>query len=468
MKQARVGFYSQKGQLASLISAFKDHPLREGILFILAVLIGLLLAFSAFATYDDYILIDDFETYDLKDIEGQGGWHAEGGKFIVQNSTFYEGEQALQFDSSNAGAGYSASYIDWHFSQTGSSTFYIRTDDTANAVGITYLWTEYHDYCTGILLKTGKIQYLATGAVWITLKETLPDTWYQVSIQWDKINHGTNMKFSVEGGTSTDWTGVAQTFEYLTGFDLYARIDNVSNKKIFWDYFDKEPFTPIVCGDYGDSWTCEQHGCCWYYNPRLFPNFCSTCPTGECGADVNSCPNCLTEEDCEEQSFCYWYEGVEGSFCKFGLGVCAYTIVDLQFCITQEACEGVGGYWYGNFCWISEQTAPTLDWSVYYEEYGEYETPLSWITRVAEKAQDFFENLGGILAVFINRFDLQEARTQGENLGAVIPFARASLSIFDDFFGNFPIGDLFLVVIVFVLAVGVFRIVRGLISLKFW
>jgi hypothetical protein len=109
------------------------------------------------------------------------------------------------------------------------------------------------------------------------------------------------------------------------------------------------------------------------------------------------------------------------------------------------------------------------NWDDYYAEYGDYATATAWITNVASTTSLFLGQMGGFLSVFENNFDLMEAFERGKNFGGAIPLARGYLTIFNDFLGGLPIGEFFIFLIIFMLAVGVFRIMRNLFQMiKFW
>ncbi|GAI00930.1 unnamed protein product, partial [marine sediment metagenome] len=210
---------------------------------------------------------------------------------------------------------------------------------------------------------------------------------------------------------------------------------------------------------------CRDVGCYWHYD--LYENYfyCAEYPTGECGAGPHwiKCQPCLSQETCEAVEDCYWQYG----YCRFSFGECAGGL-QCQFCAYQETCEAQGCYWYNNFCWISEP-ATTTSWVDYYTEYGDYPTSSAFVNQMASTTGVIFGSINSFLSGFVEAFDSQEALAYGQGFGSAVPKARGYLAIFNEFFGELPVAQIFLFLISFLLAVGLFRLIRNLITLfKFW
>ena len=217
----------------------------------------------------------------------------------------------------------------------------------------------------------------------------------------------------------------------------------------------------INCG-LCESWvTCQMvKGCFWdfQYNYCLPYEFCCGC-----GFENEKCLFCDSQEKCEGITDCYWAE----NFCWYAGEQCGAGL-NCQFCQNQETCEIEGCFWYGDYCWLEEK--PIISsWTDWYDSYGDYENPAPLVNTLASGSQNFFESIGGFLITFKKMFDLQTAFQNGKNFGSVIPVARGYLTTLDDFVGALPFGTYFLFILIFMLAVGTFRIIRALIQLiKFW
>ena len=245
------------------------------------------------------------------------------------------------------------------------------------------------------------------------------------------------------------------TFQNFFGNTSAGFIDNISI------------LTGADCGDLFSWNTCQNvAGCCWYQLPiGLSPDsYCEKCDVGNCASGANECGNCLDQESCENQEYCYWKNGI----CKYGVGTCQAGI-GLQFCETEESCAGAAGFWYDSFCWGWEKELFTQSWEDYFAIYGETATATIWVGRIATSTENFLGKMGGIMTGFSGSWDLIEAENKGAALGSIIPKARGFLSILDKFLGNLPIGELFVFTLIIMIAVGIFRLVRNLWSvLKFW
>lgn len=453
-----------------LISTFGE---KWKLALLLWLLCAILIAGYVFG-FVDFILIDDFNDYTLGDINGKGNWNSPDGKFIVQNSVYLEGGKALEFDNSSAGVGYYAENLGILETQTGTSTFYIRSNDVVNSVGLVYWMNSAADYSTFIALRLSKIQYLAAGGEFITLREISNDTWYRVQVEWDKPNHGNFMKFSVEGGTTTDWTGVLQAWDKFVGIKLYGRIDNVSNKKIFWDYFDKEPFEEA-----------PPEFRIWGINPAS-----------------------STEIATDTESFTFGYEGFATStwsgiivnFCEQTTGICAkekkYPKVNLEATSGQKTLTFknfdfdvnsnwwlIGNAYYGtfnqNWMWVESYTGNVVSPDYYivinfeglpiiftmeepetwYAEHTEYATPTAFFSDFTNFLSPIFVKIGEFGSRVQNYFNQNEAHARGNNIGSILPTFGVYINEVSFLFGDFPLLNMFFVGIALLIGFFLFKLI---------
>lgn len=271
--------------------------------------------------------------------------------------------------------------------------------------------------------------------------------------------YGTNFLENKKSWNSTMCWESTIEFGRVGYFDGWYQVTNVYHPLIF-------PFDLCRsnnCGECVSWYPCQNVGCCWYYSVWLRENFCVSCPTGECASSFYECQNCLTQGTCEAEENCYWFNGL----CKFGLGECGEGF-DCQFCNTSSTCATANCYWFDNFCWLGEPPEVT-SWFDYYSEYGDYPTSSAFVNQMASTTAIVFGSIGSFLAGFVEAFDTSEALAQGSNFGSAIPKMRGYLAIFNNFFGELPVAQAFLFLISFLLAVGLFRLIRNLITLfKFW
>jgi hypothetical protein len=299
--------------------------------------------------------------------------------------------------------------------------------------------------------------------------DTLADGTYDWSINWDSNASTCDFVFH-EQSTSTAQNGAFDIDSVATfGFSFTDRSYTfgwrADNGVSFVGYGLKE------CSDLIAEAECEANpNCEWYFSEWLFNSGLTPyedCQTKEsvasmCGDTWLTCNYCITETACEDQG-CYW----NGSECYYGTGECGEGL-ELQFCDNEGDCETAGGYWYDDYCWLSAGTEVS-SFDDYYAEYGDYATPTAWISDLADGTGGFFNSIGGFLSTFKAFFDLRKAIDYGKIFGGAIPTALSYLKIINDFCGGFPVASLFIFALGFMLAIGVFRIVRNLVQLvKFW
>lgn len=435
-------------------------------------IVGLFFIFGIFGIFSDVfgatIFEDDFEDYDLGLLGNQQNWNftpPETPTEVVTNGA-KEGFNFIHFPSRTfgyenfkEGNSISVGSVGFWFqtknlcSDCAFLKFLVRSTDPAKVIG--YFTTQF-----------GKAGYRDSANTWIELGEIVDDIWYSVDIEWESPTAQVRYNFDSQGWT--DWkTNKDSTSEEPDKISLWFTVFVSPDAYYYLDFIAETSEIPSCslehCNLCETYYTCQNVGCCWYYSPWLQENFCISCTIGECGSGWLECPNCLNKIDCELQENCYWFNGL----CKFGLGECGEGL-DCQFCDTLETCEAKNCYWYSDFCWIDEPLGVS-SWADYYTTHGGYETPLAFVSNMASLTENLFDTISGLLVGFVGAFDTSEAITQGANFGSVIPKARGYLAIFNDFFGELPVAQMFLFLITFLIAIGVFRLVRNLIALaKFW
>ena len=291
------------------------------------------------------------------------------------------------------------------------------------------------------------------------------DVWYPLIIEW----RSSDFKFraGLSENNMSDWYDLPSELPpTLLVVDSYT--DCAGIYRTF--YFDSiSSSLTVPCSSILNSFNCAVAGCVWHFWPfqgYLFPeiNYCSDIPSGDCVTGFFDCPNCLTQETCEAQD-CYWFQGR----CSFTGGATCGEGLLVQFCENEGDCTSAGGFWYSDFCWFEEKPDYLLIWGDYYEENGDYETSSVWISGIASSTTGVFENIGSFLSTFSKNFNLTDAYNKGLAFGSAIPLGRSYLGILNGFTGNLPFGELFIFTLIFVVAVGVFRIVGKLFQiLKFW
>ncbi|GAI32908.1 unnamed protein product, partial [marine sediment metagenome] len=85
--------------------------------------------------------------------------------------------------------------------------------------------------------------------------------------------------------------------------------------------------------------------------------------------------------------------------------------------------------------------------------------------ELAETSGKTFAVISGLFEGFLTSFNTADALAKGTALGNVIPTGRGYLKVFDGLFAHYPIGETFVFILIFILAIGLFRIARHLIQL---
>lgn len=422
---------------------------------LLGVFVFLGLLFTNEAVLGATMFEDNFDSYEIgHQLNEYNGWENSTDNWIITDEYCYSGKCIFTTTSTQFARRKGTELA------TGSFSFWFYFENEPTSAHQVYFYDDLTPSApaqlTNLRFEGNEIKYYATGLTYPKIFEFTTSTWHSIIADFDVSGATSTIRFNFDGDW-TNWLDPAYDRAEIDRVDFF-KSGGVEKWKI-----DEIAEFGKICQFYQTYLTCQNAGCCWYYSTWFYEYFCVECPIGECGSGPYECQNCLTEENCEAQDLCYWFEGV----CKFGTGSCGEGL-ELQFCENQTDCENAGGYWYEDFCWLSAKVDLT-SWEDYYSEYGDYATPSAWITNVASTTSLFLGQMGGFLSIFEKNFDLKEAFERGKNFGEVIPKARGYLDIFNNFLGGFPIGEFFVFLLIFMLAVGVFRIMRNLFQLiKFW
>jgi hypothetical protein len=451
--------------LSGLIRAMKES--------LKPLVVGGFLFFSLFliipGVFASPILTDYFDGYAAGALNGQGSWNCTDNTLVSSTNSYsvpYSAEKDLLTGiCKKSGTGQTTGEVGFYLKSFNcgysgvSSGFYFGVGH-APFYNFFYALVGYSGYLGG---SCRVVFSLVDGADYYE-PLTFFDNWQPINIQWRlEVDNHYSFRFSYGGNDFTAWQESGYTTDLFPTID-YLGFSGTAQNNFYIDNIGPE-ILPIDCADYLTMNTCQNYlpTCCWGWDYQAQNFKCDFCPSSECTLTPNpytDCAFCLTQPTCAAQSdHCYWWAGG----CKYGTKKCGADL-KLQFCLTEGECTTAGGHWYGDFCWVSPLMG-LISWSDYYDTYGDYETPSDWINDLSASVESFFGKVGGLIFSFTENFDIAEALFQGESLGSAIPKARAYLGIFDSFFGDFPIGDIFLFVLVLMLAVGIFRLFR---NLKFW
>ena len=449
--------------VSSVVEAIRTikHPFKTIVVGVL-VLLGLMSANLAFGAT---IFEDSFEEYDLGALSGQGDW-LDSDKTLVEDTIKKHEIQAAVLP--HYGVGYGTSRIGTS-SCVGSIGFWFLVDYTSpspfNNIYFTLQRSTGGYTMAYIRVNAGtdpyevRLYYKGAYAVLGSFEE---DIWYPVDIEWDCAIKKIRARFN-EGEWSDWYTNIQEQSYEIDKVILQHNFFTSNNYADFYiDWIAETSEIPSCSIEHCDlcyNWfDCEIEGCCWYYNPYfIITNYCALCYE-ECSFET--CGSCANQEDCEAVG-CYW----TGEYCSWIVSECGDGLA-CQFCETQETCEAEDCFWStaNQTCWYKAPTLPS-DWSAYYDEHGGYEVPAGFVDDLAETTGEAFDSISSLFEGFAVSFSNSDALARGSALGQTIPKARGYLKIFGGLFGHIPIGETFVFILIFMLAIGLFRTIRHLIQI---
>jgi len=478
------------------MSSFTIKPVpsvKELKILLLKISFGVLfVVFGIFGVFSDTLAFpdawnDNFELYNTGDLQGQGNWVGSdrydvttnvdyvfsGSKGVIRDATdsiglinkviavedyldssILDGDYYLNF-SVKTGSIYSVKYLEVRI--YGSYGFIVRNlsgyDYTMRGYGYSFE-CDTGDYIIGPTLVFA--EEIIAGDSWVTwnLKYDLTENliWISWTIDGELTEYSkdTNICFWPSGSPREDV--------------IFADIELYGIRDMAFDYLNN---TSMAQCDFDNCTACEEWfecqvvGCCWFYQPWYPPpldNYCDVCE-GECSYPYN-CGLCATETTCEATG-CFW----TGDYCTQFEWECGPELA-CQFCLNQETCEAEDCNWntLSQTCWYAVPTLPS-SWSTYYDTHGGYDTPAEFVNELAQTTGEILAVVSGLFEGFLTSFNTADALAKGSAMGNVIPKGRGYLKVFDGLFGHYPIGETFIFILIFMLAIGLFRISRQLISL---
>lgn len=185
------------------------------------------------------LFTDDFNSYNDGDLNGQGDWVGNA-SFDVQAVTVFEGAKAV----SQQLAGVSV-YKDASGIADGKVTVYMQL---ASSPGV---GTQFGLLDTSnnwrITLGVGVGGAFTTlsyfdGASWITIGSAgdfTADTWHSIEIEFESAGH--TARYTLDGGTPTDWDSTHSEWTNIERFLVY-RYSGTATANLYFDYIAEEPY----------------------------------------------------------------------------------------------------------------------------------------------------------------------------------------------------------------------------------
>lgn len=413
----------------------------------------------------DTLVEDDFDSYGVGTLYGQDNWGGSspsaptvsiGEAYSSPNSVWFAGDKA-RYALNEDNTEYPDGQIDFYFyalNSSGNLRFYIYHHG--------YSSYEYV-YASGTEIF---IKDPAAAMVSIASGVTL-NAWHKISIQWEYYSTSTltnRYRANYDNGSWSSYYTKTFTLSQEGNFDSIELYGSSGGQYYVDDI-------GLGCGkgncaSCSGVLLCQNAGCCWDYLPGglWLPegnSWCGECTTGECGGDsIYDCQYCLTPETCT--GLCYWATSTES--CLTGHPECGAG-TSLFLCDNSGDCTTNGGYWYEGSCWTTPEETDLIDWATYYAQYGDYPTSSDWIASIASTTTGLFKKVNSFMGLFDRNFDLGTAQEKGHTFGGAIPLARGYLQIIDAFLGNLPVGELLVFVLLFMMCVGIFRLIKGLVQL---
>lgn len=449
------------------------------------LLFGLLIGNVALANFPAY-WNDDFETYATGDLQGKDAWSGSIYYDVTTNSSFVtSGAKGIGvFAWQDYGQTITRIIPEEYRVDTAlvNGWYYLNTPirvgakDTQVRYLYTYLYSTYYaaqlyNDATGLHnydlyyasakfnCQTGA--YLGVGGA--ALYNLIPpNSWVTIHYELDLTNNLIYFSYTLSGGSRVDWSkdnNICFWHANPRADIIFYKIQFEGRLATSFGFDNINTIAPCgltSCGSCEDWFSCQVGGCCWYYQPLWPPPFDNYCGDCEGVCNYENCGLCENQTECEAVD-CYW----TGDYCSWIVSECGSGLA-CQFCESQSTCEAEGCNWYAptGKCWYEPPTLPLTSWETYYNEYGDYETPAPFVDNLAETLADNFATLSSFFEGFASSFNTNEAMAKGVAIGSAIPQARGYLKIIDELMGHLPVGELFVFALIFLLAIGVFRITR--------
>jgi len=112
---------------------------------------------------------------------------------------------------------------------------------------------------------------------------------------------------------------------------------------------------------------------------------------------------------------------------------------------------------------IPQYILPIPQWSDFYaSNTQQFETSTPLFSKLADFIEPFFTKIGNLLLPFQNIFEPSKAVEIGTKFGNAIPVLRGYLAIINNFFGELPISEIFIVYLITAVVVIILKIILKL------
>lgn len=443
------------------------------------------LIFFPFSTSAELVGIfdDDFETYNLGDLNNQGGWQGFEGWQVV-NTKKYQGVKSAYIDKT-IGIGYIAKTgIE---TQNGIQSFWVQFSDNKELGSQIIFELRGNDIddttlsAVGIFYNsdTGKWNFEhfveVDGGFWVHLvSDVARDEWHLVEILFDEPNW--QFKTRLDGGEwfgwfsfySPDKSEIVSALKSVRVGSGYQEvwIDTLNGEIVVVPPISRvwgiSPETETIITDLDTNFVFGYEGLDFYdgltisfYHKRTMIHTKATRfyknGIGNSGVKVLNLQDFQFEKNADWHfhaiAFVEVPEISEGMFLTGRYGS-EYTqnIVSPEYFL-KIVIEG--------FSYIFEME----DWGTWYDEHAKFDEPTPLFERVALLFNPTFSNIGEFGQRISDYFEVDKAYSRGYELGLAIPMFSYYLASIEVFFGGLPLMKLFLMTLLLMVGIFLFKII---------
>jgi hypothetical protein len=414
-----------------------------------------------FGIYNAKAFYDGFDSYEIGDINGQGGWASYSGDNVISATQDFSSPYSLSLGT-HANWAYSPTLpattsADWTFN------FFMGTTTKENDIDF-FLDGTGTSIRTYIRCSNSSCSIFAD-TVETTLTGISQNNWHNLIIRIDAVNK--NVSYSLDYGdfTSTyNWlVSTGNTFQNITisGFcytgsycasSVGRYVDNISNNTF------SEPHIDISSPASGSTITASSDTMVVNYydlDREIYNGFLMNFRDDKLHSSTNSYDFKMATSDAGTGSFSIPLStfGFDTNG-HWDLHASAYgyslEIQDGLFLTTRGYIDTLSGelvdppyHLIFNIAGFSEPFVFD-DWDTWYgTNVSDYASPTTFATTITGYLQPYFEKVGGFGAQASLYFNEAEAYDRGYGLGEIIPIILQYNSKIDMFFGGFPIFTFF-------------------------
>jgi hypothetical protein len=451
------------------------------------ILVTILMLFSIIGrVFGAVIFEDDFEGYDLGNLNGQGGWSGSTSYQVVETQAHSGTQSAFITDIDDS----------HHITKDGaelqtlglqSIRFYFN-GETAGTTRQTvwYLLNEDEGLISALFFRydtgTSKWRFLYQQGVdpygLVVLDDDVElDTWHAVQVEYDIANWRYKVKLN-----NGDWTDWLDFFDYLEGSTegiksirilvngMQLWFDTIAGEVEFEPYIEvTDPVTEDTITDLETSITIKYY----YIDPEIYDGIIVYFQN-EYG--IASTP--IYEEIAEASGT------INTDFATFELdkngkwyfrGMAYFQELDTYgdlYLTDRGYIQKYTGNLVSPAFWITldiegfEEIFYMSDFETWYgEEVEEFDAPTGTFLRFANFFTPIFDKVGGFADEMEEMFNGDIAYDKGYTLGLIIPLARNHFEIIRVFTGGFPVFEFLAIIIIIMFATILIKIITKFIPL---